>query len=421
MDLQDIKMRILLLCSKFSLNENDPWLTNELADALQADGHAVTVACLNWSPIANSSENELTTETGVRVLSIPPVIAKTSLPLLNKLLKWTLSSIRAYRTLRKVLRKDSFDLLISFSPSVTMALPIFFITKRPETRSFLVQWDFFPFHHRQIGLISSSLIFHTARLAEEWLLGRFDIIGCMSRKNIEYLRSHYKIRNEQRVCLLPIWAKETQLDEIDADTVRSQYELPLANAIVVFGGQLAPGRGLEDLLKMAALAEDADSSLRFLVVGSGPQESLVNSYVQSGHHNLLWIPWIPREEYLKLIRACDLALVCTVRDVDVPTFPSKTLDYLRAGLPIVASVEESTDYGEYLTSNCVGISVAAGEPAKLLEKTEDLLRDEATLCIMRRNGPEIFKKHFEVGHIVRQILSSTLTTEQIASPNGKSV
>ena len=42
-------MNILLLCTKFSMDENDPWLTNELAGSLQRAGNRVTVLCLDWA------------------------------------------------------------------------------------------------------------------------------------------------------------------------------------------------------------------------------------------------------------------------------------------------------------------------------------------------------------------------------------
>ncbi|TVT58332.1 MAG: glycosyltransferase family 4 protein [Azoarcus sp. PHD] len=404
-------MRILLLCTKFSLTENDPWLTNEFAEAFQLAGHEVTVACLDWSAEGNSPTVELRTGTGVRVIAMSPVVARSPLSFLNKGLKWTLSSVQAYRTLRKRLHNENFDLLIGFSPAVTMAAPILMLTRRLHTKSFLIQWDFFPFHHRQIGLISSPIAFHAARTAETLLLRRFDTIGCMSPANVDYLHAHYNLWPIQRVCVLPIWAKGTRLTEIDPDAIRLKYELPRTRPIVVFGGQLAPGRGLEDLLKMAELAEGADSPLCFLIMGSGPLETLVKAYIGSGHHNLRWIPRVPRSEYLEVIRACDIALVCTVRDVDVPTFPSKTLDYLRSGLPIVASVEKSTDYGTFLESNAVGISVEAGEPSKLKEAIEKLINDKNRYRLMRRNGPDCFNRNFEVTHVVRKLLEVATSTE----------
>lgn len=403
-------MRILLLCTKFSLTENDPWLTNELADALQFAGHEVSVACLDWSAGGDRQIDEFRTRAGVRVVAMPPVMARSPFLFLNKGLKWTLSSVRAYRTLRRLMRSGDFDLVIGFSPAVTMALPIFMLTGRSQTKSFLVQWDFFPYHHKQIGLISSSVAFHLARTVETLLLRRFDAIGCMSPANVAYLRAHYDLRKEQRVCVLPIWAKETRLVDIESDAIRREYELPTGRPVIVFGGQLAPGRGLEDLLQMGKLAEEAASPLFFLIMGSGPLESLVRHYIENGHRNLRWIPRIPRSEYLDVIRACDIALVSTVRNVDVPTFPSKTLDYLRAGLPIVASVEKSTDYGEFLVSNLVGICVEAGESSKLLEAIEGLLLNEPLLKLMRSKGPECFRSMFEVECIVRQLL------ENVAAP-----
>lgn len=406
-------MRILLLCTKFSLSENDPWLTNELAEALQLTGNEVSVACLDWSAVDGSQSAELRTKAGVRVSVMSPVVTRLPFPFLNKGLKWTWSSFRAYRKVRALLRSEKIDLVIGFSPAVTMALPILILTRRPQTKSFLIQWDFFPYHHRQIGLISSSVAFRVARVAETLLLRRFDAIGCMSPANVDYLHAHYHLRPDQRVCVLPVWAKGEKLAEIEPSAVRKKYELPVGRPVVVFGGQLAAGRGLEDLLHMAQLAEEARSPLFFLIIGSGPLEALVRSYIEGGHRNLNWIPRIPRSEYLNVIRACDVALVCTVRDVDVPTFPSKTLDYLRAGLPIVASVEKSTDYGDFLCSNVVGISVEAGEPSKLLAAIEDLLLDKPQLELMRNKGPECFRSMFEVERVAHDLLNNVASLDSL--------
>ncbi|ATE62279.1 glycosyltransferase family 4 protein [Thauera sinica] len=396
-------MKVLMLCTRFSLEESDPWLTNELAESLQESGHQVTVVCLDWSAKEGTSVR-LSTLAGVRVISLSPVLIRTPVAFVSKLLKWTLSSVSAYRSIRRFAHDEEFDLVIGFSPAVTMALPLLAMTRRPKTKSFLVQWDFFPHHHRQIGLLSSRVAFAVARTAETLLMRRFDAIGCMSPANVEYLRAHYRLRDGQEVCVLPIWAKGAPFPEADRDVTRRRYDLPQSAPIVVFGGQLSQGRGLEDLLSTAAIAEECQSSLAFLVIGSGPLESLVKAYVDEGHRNLIWIPRVPRSEYLEIIRACDLSLVCTVRDVDVPSFPSKTLDYLRVGLPIVASVEKTTDYGDFLVSQGVGISVEAGRPRELLEAIGCLAADQEKLRAMGKRGPACFADNFEVGRVSMKLL-----------------
>ncbi len=397
-------MKILMLCTKFSLSEDDPWLTNELAESLQESGHEVTVVCLDWSASPGSANTEFRTSKGVNVISMSPISVRSRIAFVSRALKWTLSSFSAYRAIRRSLQYKDFELVIGFSPAVTMALPILKMTSRTQARSFLVQWDFFPYHHHQIGLLTSKATFFFAKKVEEFLIRRFDVIGCMSPANVNYLRTRYRLRESQDVCMLPIWGKGNPLPEGDRDAIRCRYGLPKMRPLVVFGGQLVRGRGLEDLLAAASLAEKQQSPIAFLIIGSGPLESLVTTYIKQGHENVTWISRVPRQEYLNLIKSCDIALVCTVRDVDVPSFPSKTIDYLRAGLPIVASVEKTTDFGDYLCSRGVGVSIEAGYPDQLVMSIERLLDDDEKMRAMRERGPACFNDNFDVRHVAAQML-----------------
>jgi glycosyltransferase involved in cell wall biosynthesis len=397
-------MKILMMCTKFSLSENDPWLTNELADSFQELGHEVTVLCLDWSAKPGSTRSNLKLGNGVEVISIPPVLVSSPFGFVTRILKWSLSSFSAYSISRKLVKQRKFDAVIGFSPAITMALPIMLLARNKKLTSLLIQWDFFPHHHRQIGLFSSGVSFFVARKVEETLIRKFDVIACMSPANETYLRTHYPIRDEQKICITPVWGKETTLPGVDRADIRQKYSLPQDRPLVVFGGQLVHGRGLEDLIGAAKLSQQRGSPVTFLVIGSGSLESLVEASIEQCCGNLIWIPRIPRDEYVGLIKSCDLALVCTVRDVDVPSFPSKTIDYLRVGLPIIASVESSTDYGDYIASLGVGISVEAGEPDKLLESIEVLLRDTDKMRVMSELGPVRFKEVFEVKHITSQLL-----------------
>ena len=397
-------MKILMLCTKFSLNENDPWLTNELADSLQESGNEVTVVCLDWFGKLDAKNQRFTTSNGVEVESLVPVKIRSPFQLVSRLVKWTLSSFSAYWSVRRLMKQKHFDLIIGFSPSATMALPILKMTGHGNVRSVLFQWDFFPHHHRQAGLIPSNSIFLLATKLEELLIRRFDIVACMSPANENYLRAHYPLRTSQRVCTLPVWGKAFALPEIDRTRIRAVYGLPASRPIVVFGGQLIQGRGVEDLLEMAKSAHEKNSQITFLIVGGGPLETLVKEYIDQGYDNLVWIAWVPRQEYLGIIQSCEVALVCTLRDVDVPSFPSKTIDYLRAGLPIVASVEKTTDYGDCLVSMGVGIGVEAGSPATLLSAIEALLENESKMRSMKERGPVTFDEYFEVKHVASRLI-----------------
>jgi hypothetical protein len=74
---------------------------------------------------------------------------------------------------------------------------------------------------------------------------------------------------------------------------------------------------------------------------------------------------LPREQYLEDISRASVGIAATVRGVPSPSFPSKIVDYARIGLPVVASVEESTDVGRILESSGAGWAARAGHPDEL--------------------------------------------------------
>ncbi len=85
-----------------------------------------------------------------------------------------------------------------------------------------------------------------------------------------------------------------------------------------------------------------------------------------------------RDAYLRLLGACDVGMVATVPGVSSFSFPSKTLDYLRAGLPVVAAVEPGSDFSALLERHGVGRSVAFGDAAGFLAAAESLAAAAAT-------------------------------------------
>ncbi|HEN8799340.1 TPA: glycosyltransferase family 4 protein [Pseudomonas putida] len=397
-------MNIVMLCTKFSLQENDPWLTNELAEALQGQGHSVTVVNLDWAAAAGEPDHRQRTSRGVQVISVAPLLVRSRLPMVSRLMKWAGSSLRVVKLLREVTRSHPVDLVVGFSPAVTMSLPLLWQRYRGRAKSYMVLWDFFPHHQQQIGLMPSGMIFRIAKWLESALIRTFDHVGCMSGANVAYLKRHYRLRPSQHIHTLPIWGRNTAVVPVDRQQTRRDAGLPVDRPIVVFGGQLVHGRGVEDLLEVARIAARNGSRSYYLIMGSGTLEGLVKAYLEEGHGNLSWIARVPRERYLDIAQACDVALVCTVRDVDVPSFPSKTIDYLRVGLPIVASVERSTDYGDFIVAQDVGVRVEAGEPARLHECIELLLADPQGLARMARRGPECMAEHFDVEQVARQLI-----------------
>src|SRR5262245_61234322 len=116
-------MRILMLCTEFSLVPGDEWLTNELAAALQACGHDVQVVLIAWkgAPEGAPATNKVN---GVDVLLVAPKSLRGLGAFVQRATKWIISPYFARRRMELDLSEQSFDLLLSFSPAVTVRSPV---------------------------------------------------------------------------------------------------------------------------------------------------------------------------------------------------------------------------------------------------------------------------------------------------------
>ena len=398
-------LRILLLASKFDPSGTNPYLTDELCEALLGLGHSVDVIYLDWD---RSYQGQATIQRGrLRIHVIPPAGGKNGIA--QKTIKWGASALRVAHFYKKHYPSNSHDLLISFSPSIVFSMALLVLKSR-ITHRVLIQWDFFPFHQAQIGLIPFRWMTFLGAFIETALMNSFTHIGCMSPRNVAYLQERYKISHGIHISVLPLWAKTRPKPDIDKFEVREEIGLPRNSFIAVFGGQITAGRGVEDIVEMARLAHERGARILFLVVGSGPKAAWLEAQATRFPGHLMALPAMPREAYLRLITACDVGLVLTVPDVDVPSFPSKTLDYCCAGIPVAAAVEKTTDFGQFISDAGFGKYCEAGDASGLLDILENLSSDSPLIVSMGEVARRQYENCFNVNNVAISL------TEMV--PNG---
>lgn len=396
---------VLMVFSKFGDTDETRYLTNDLADAFAARGFRVRVIHLPWDSPPGVAETFYVQENGVEVLVSPPL----NLGWLGRIgtlcAKWGGSSFLAARRGRRRFGSSPGDLVIGMSPIVLGAFIWRWALKSASLGSYAYLADFFPFHHRAIGVMPGGAIFKAALWLERTLLRGFTVVGCMSPLGLDYLNRKYALRPDQATGLVSLWGPQSLAPDADPHVMRAKYGLPDDRPIAVFGGQITHGRGIEDILASAELAHRAGSDLVFLFIGRGPLASLIQQTIDSGAPNVRLISELGRDEYLAVVAACDVGIVATVANTDVPTFPSKTIDYLRAGLPVAASVEASTDFDAFVEAHGFGMAVTAGDPARLLEAIESILADDGRRKSMVSAGRRTLAEKFNVDVAVTEMLA----------------
>jgi glycosyltransferase involved in cell wall biosynthesis len=391
-------MRVLMACLYFPTEPGRSYLTTELAEALVAAGHEVEVLLIDWNAEPGSAGGTVEAWNGVRLVRCTPRQVNGFGKLVRHASKFLLTARLAGRLARKAFDICAFDAFIAWAPAVTVS-PLARMARRAGiARRLLFIWDVFPDHYREIGRIPAGPPFWLARAWEQGVMDQFTVLLPTLPQNADYLRRRFKVRPGQTVRVAPIWTDATPAPAADRVAVRRLHALPQDRPIAVFGGQLVEGRGFDQMLAAAAAARAAGSRLMFLFVGDG---RLAPELQAEGADNVLWRPGLPREAYLQLLGACDVGMVATVPGVSSFSFPSKTLDYLRAGLPVVAAVEPGSDYAGLLQRYGVGRAVPFGDGRGYFEAAEALAADGRVETGARACLDEVF----DVRHAVVAVLS----------------
>jgi hypothetical protein len=132
-------------------------------------------------------------------------------------------------------------------------------------------------------------------------------------------------------------------------------------------------------------------------------------------------PPVPRSEYLSLVGACDVGMVATVKEFTSWAFPSKTIDYLRAGIPVVTAVEPGSDYPALLEPYALSENVECGDPAAFQAAVEKLANDARPRALVRESARRCLDEVFDVRHAVNAVLRAVAGPADLQADQTKAI
>jgi hypothetical protein len=282
----------------------------------------------------------------------------------SNFLKWALISPLAFLHFFRYLKRIRIDVFSSFSPVIaTWFFAVFF--RNVEKRA-LFYFDFFPIHHVQVGIIRNIFLKNVLYLVEQRLVKLFDFVGCMSRRNVDYFISYFSY-DIGKVHEVPLWASSEGVEKNTegSNIFKVNLGIKKTDLLLLFGGQLEKGRGIEFLCKLAEEICLNKLPVTILVLGKGSQERLIRNAAKN-FSSLKYLGSVPKNQYKSFLSVVDVGLAITVGGVDVPTYPSKIMEYCSYSLPILANIESTSDVGEILQNYDAGYASEAGDMDKFL-------------------------------------------------------
>ncbi|MGJ1194865.1 glycosyltransferase family 4 protein [Sphingobacterium spiritivorum] len=308
--------------------------------------------------------------------------------------------------IKKYLVDIKFDLVLYSTPPITFAKVIDFIRKRDKAFSYLLLKDIFPQNAVDMGMIKEGSFIHRQFLKKEKkLYAVSDVIGCMSKANVEFILKHNPELVQKKIVVNPNSINPVSFNYTieEKKSIREKYSVPSEKVVFVYGGNLGKPQGLDFLLETIALNKDPD--VYFLIIGDGTEYPRIKFWFEEKlPSNAKLLQRLPKTDYDRLLAACDVGLIFLDRNFLIPNFPSRLLSYLEMEMPVISATDPNTDVGDVIQQADCGFKVISGDSMSM-QNCITMILDENLRKEMSKNAKNLLYNHYTVENSYNLIIS----------------
>ena len=300
--------------------------------------------------------------------------------------------------IKKYFSDVKFDLVLYSTPPITLVKAVQYIKKRDGARTYLLLKDIFPQNSVDLGMLTKTgmkgILYKYFRSKEKKLYAISDSIGCMSQANQDYVLKHNPQVDPGKVEICPncIEVRDMHLTDQERRDMRNKYGIPEDKTVFVYGGNLGKPQGIPFIIECLK-TQMTNENAYFLVCGDGTEFSKLQKFFDTEKpSNMKLMKRLPKEDYDRMIAACDVGMIFLDHRFEIPNFPSRLLAYMQAGLPIFACTDPNTDVGQVIVDGGFGWWCESNDSAhfaQLLETIDQTSAQEAGRC-----GYAYLKKHY---------------------------
>ncbi len=311
---------------------------------------------------------------------------------------------RIWKAGRGFLESHPCDLLVFHSPTIFFGPLVRRLKKIWGCPSYLILRDIFPQWAVDAGVLRKGLLYLYLKRMERIQNDAADVIGVQSPANLDYFKG-----SGRSVEVLYNW-----MTPDPPPLPRSDYrrEWGLEGKVVFFyGGNLGVAQDMDNVIRLAAALRE-EPRAAFLVVGEGREAARLKKLAMP---NLRVRDAVDQEEFAGMVGQFDVGLISLHRGLRTQNFPGKMLAYMRAGIPILASVNPGNDLQDLLEKDEAGLVAVNGDDARLAGHARRLL-EEPLRRRMGLRGRSLLARVFSVEAAVRQVISRGVGPRPKPSP-----
>ncbi len=367
----------------------------DLLHEFQKAGHKVHIVCAVERK--ENTDTCLSEEAGCKVLRVKIGNNKKA-NIIEKGLTTVLLPSKYIKAIKQYFSDIKFDLVLYPTPPVTHYATVKFIKKRDGAKTYLLLKDIFPQNAVDIGMMRKSgvkgILYKYFRKKEKRLYAISDRIGCMSQANVDYVLAHNpEVKNEKiGVCPNAIAIQDVSITDGQRAEIRQKYGIPLDKKVFVYGGNLGKPQGIPFLIECLK-TQTNNPDAYFLVVGDGTEYGKLEAFFHTVNaSNMKLMKRLPKEDYDRMVAACDVGMIFLDHRFTIPNFPSRLLAYMQAQLPVLACTDPNTDMGKIITAGDFGWWCQSNDTQAFCSCVNDAIRSD--LKEMGKSGFRYLEEHY---------------------------
>ena len=191
-------------------------------------------------------------------------------------------------------------------------------------------------------------------------------------------------------------------------------ELAEGVPILLAMGNIGHSQGLDRIVEAFESSEDLRTlGARMVIAGHGVEADALRAKIQGS--TVLMLGVLDRERLEQQLRAATLGLVSQRADVTEFNLPSKLMNYMAYGVPVLASVRPESETARIVARSGAGWVTDAAHPQQFARRAAELSGDALALAQAGAAGrefadanfsPQVVAERFEA--VLREALASTV-------------
>ena len=295
----------------------------------------------------------------------------------RRLLSWAIGFLQILYNVKIRYRKDY--LFIFTNPPLSTLLPVFC-----RNRFSLMIFDVYP-----DALIQMEIISPNSTLAKLWksinrkIYPRADNIFTLT-ESMSFLIKAYSGNKEIEV--IPVWSDNKFFKSLSKSSNPFVAEHNLGDMFVVlYSGNLGVTHNVEIILELASSIQNPD--IIFLIIGEGARRKWLTEEIKKrGLNNCLILPLQPVDKIPYSFASADLAIVSLGKMASGVSIPSKTFNFMSAGLPLLCIAGEDSELKKLVTKYNNGGCFSPDKPSEIVTFIEEIAQNRDLLQLYKANS-----------------------------------